>query len=132
MGSLGKYRLKRLGRLLVKVVLGARALAQEKALRGVWTHLAVTVSRCCGQEDQARPSRLGGEAVTFAGRRPVLGQDPWCVTWKLYTEDGTFPPHDQCLMADAILRQMPVRGVSAVAERPDGTRLNFLPFRPPV
>jgi PAS domain-containing protein len=70
--------------------------------------------------------------IAVAGRVPRLVQDRWCVTWKLYTEDGTFPLHDQCLMADAILRQMPVRGVSAVAERPDGTRLNFLPFRPPV
>jgi hypothetical protein len=35
-------------------------------------------------------------------------------------------------MADAILTQTPVRGVSAVAERPDGTRLNFLPFPTPL
>ena len=35
-------------------------------------------------------------------------------------------------MADAILTQAPVRGVSAVAERPDGTRSNFLPFPTPL
>jgi PAS domain-containing protein len=70
--------------------------------------------------------------ITFAGRVPKLGQDRWCVTWKLYTEDGAFLPHDQCPMADAILRQTPVRGVSAVAERPDGTRLNFQPFPTPL
>jgi PAS domain-containing protein len=70
--------------------------------------------------------------VAFAGRVPTLGHDRWCVTWKLYTEDGTFLPHDQCPMAEAILTQTPVRGVSAVAERPDGTRLNFLPFPTPL
>jgi PAS domain-containing protein len=41
--------------------------------------------------------------LAFAGRVPALGQDRWCVTWKLFTEDGTFLPHDQCPMADAIL-----------------------------
>jgi PAS domain-containing protein len=30
--------------------------------------------------------------IAFAGRVPKLGQDRWCVTWKLYTEDGTFLP----------------------------------------
>jgi hypothetical protein len=70
--------------------------------------------------------------VAFAGRVPALGQDRWCVTWKLYTEDGAFLPHDQCPMADAILTQTPVRGLSAIAERPDGTRLNFLPFPTPL
>jgi PAS domain-containing protein len=35
--------------------------------------------------------------LAFAGRVPALGQDRWCVTWKLFTEDGTFLPHDQCV-----------------------------------
>jgi PAS domain-containing protein len=29
--------------------------------------------------------------VAFAGRTPCLGQDSWCVTWKLYTEAGQKP-----------------------------------------
>jgi PAS domain-containing protein len=70
--------------------------------------------------------------IAFAGRVPALGRDRWCVTWKLYTEDGAFLPHDQCPMAEAILTQTPIRGVSAVAERPDGMRLNFLPFPTPL
>jgi PAS domain-containing protein len=70
--------------------------------------------------------------IAFAGRMPALGQDRWCVTWKLYTEDGAFLPHDKCPMADAILTQTPVRGISAIAERPDGTRLNFVPFPTPL
>jgi hypothetical protein len=35
-------------------------------------------------------------------------------------------------MADAILTQMHVRGVCALAEGPDGTRLNFVPFPTPL
>jgi PAS domain-containing protein len=68
----------------------------------------------------------------FAGRAPVLGVDRWCVTWRLYTDTGEFLPHDQCPMAVAIREQKPVRGASAVAERPDGTRVPFKPFPTPI
>jgi PAS domain-containing protein len=70
--------------------------------------------------------------IDFAGRIPTVGSDRWCVTWKLYTEDGAFLPHDQCPMAVAILEQRSVRGVTAVAERPDGSRVNFMPYPTPI
>lgn len=68
----------------------------------------------------------------FTGRAPVLGEDRWCVTWRLYTDAGEFLPHDQCPMAVAIREQRPVLGASAVAERPDGTRVPFKPFPTPI
>jgi PAS domain-containing protein len=71
-------------------------------------------------------------AVAFAGRRPTLGHDRWCVTWRLYSQDGTSLPHDQCPMAIALKENRPVRGVEAVAERPDGTRVSFVPFPTPL
>ena len=37
--------------------------------------------------------------IDFTGRRPVIGKDRWCVTWKLYTDKGEALPHDQCPMA---------------------------------
>jgi PAS domain-containing protein len=70
--------------------------------------------------------------IDFAGRRPTLRRDRWCVTWKLYTDDGDFLPHDHCPMAVAIQTGHPVRGATAVAERPDGSRVSFLPFPTPV
>jgi PAS domain S-box-containing protein len=71
-------------------------------------------------------------AVTFAGRRPVIGEDLWCVTWRLYWPDGTALPHDQCPMAIALKEGRPLRGVEAVAERPDGTRVTFIPYPTPL
>ena len=71
-------------------------------------------------------------AVALAGRRPVVGQDRWCITWRLYQPDGTPLPHDQCPMAVALKQDRPIRGVEAVAERPDGTRFSFLPFPTPL
>ena len=70
-------------------------------------------------------------AVEMAGRRPEAG-DEWCVTWRLYTPDGTPLPHDQCPMAVALRENRPVRGAEAVAERPDGSRVPFVPFPTPL
>ena len=70
--------------------------------------------------------------IAFAGRRPEVGKDRWCVTWKLYTDDGEFLPHDQCPMALALASGRPIRGVTAVAERPEGGRVTFVPFPTPL
>jgi PAS domain S-box-containing protein len=69
-------------------------------------------------------------AVELAGRTPTLG-DEWCVTWRLYLPDGTPLPHDECPMAVALKEDRAIRGVEAIAERPDGTRRPFLPFPTP-
>jgi PAS domain-containing protein len=70
--------------------------------------------------------------IDFAGRTPTLNQDRWCVTWKLYTNNGDFLPHEQCPMAVAIQTKRSVRGATAVAERPGGVRIKFQPFPTPV
>jgi PAS domain S-box-containing protein len=70
--------------------------------------------------------------VAFAGRTPRVGQDSWCVTWKLYTEEGVYLPHDRCPMAVAVRERRAVRGVQAVAERPDGTLVDFRPHPTPL
>lgn len=70
--------------------------------------------------------------VDFAGRRPELGKDRWCVTWQLFTIDGEPLPHDQCPMAAAIREQRPVRTEIAVALRPNGSRVAFRPYPTPV
>ena len=70
-------------------------------------------------------------AVEMSGRVPQPG-DMWCVTWKLYNTDGTPLPHDQCPMAVALKEGRPVRGAEAVAERPDGTRVPFIPYPTPL
>ena len=71
-------------------------------------------------------------AAELAGRTPEIGKDEWCVTYRLRTPDGTPLPHDQCPMAVALKENRPVRGVEAVAQRPDGTLVPFLPFPTPI
>ena len=70
--------------------------------------------------------------VEFAGREPTLGEDRWCVTWKIYTTSGDHLPHDQCPMAQAIREQRLNRGAVAIAMRPDGSRRAFTPYPTPL
>lgn len=81
---------------------------------------------------QGRITYYNQAAVAFSGRTPVLGTDEWCVSWRLYTPDGVPLPHDQCPMAIALREGIPIRGAEAVAERPDGTRIPFIPFPTPL
>src|SRR5580692_6674314 len=41
-------------------------------------------------------------AVAFSGRKPELGSDQWCVSWRLYWPDGRPMRHDECPMAVAL------------------------------
>jgi PAS domain S-box-containing protein len=71
-------------------------------------------------------------AAELWGHRPQLGSNKWCGSWKIYWPDGRPLPHDECPMAMTLKTGEPVRGVEAIAERPDGTRVNFLPFPTPL
>jgi PAS domain S-box-containing protein len=77
-------------------------------------------------------THFNDEAVRFAGRIANLDQDRWCVTHRLYRPDGTFLPHEECPMAVALRTGEAVRGVEAIAERPDGSRVHFMPYPTPL
>jgi PAS domain S-box-containing protein len=80
---------------------------------------------------QGRITFYNKAAIEMAGRTPQAG-DEWCVTWKLYWPDGTPLPHNECPMAVALRENRPVRGAEAVAERPDGSRVPFIPYPTPL
>jgi diguanylate cyclase (GGDEF)-like protein/PAS domain S-box-containing protein len=71
-------------------------------------------------------------AADLWGHRPRLGRDRWCGSWRTYTTDGQLLPHDQSPMAITLKTGKAVRGMEAVAERPDGTRVPFSPFPTPL
>ena len=66
-------------------------------------------------------------AAELWGWRPPLGQ-LWCGSFRIYTTDGAPLPHEQCPMGETLRTGVPVRGVRAVAERPDGSRVPFQPY----
>jgi PAS domain S-box-containing protein len=77
---------------------------------------------------EGRITYFNDAAVELAGRTPTLGSDEWCVTWKLYWPDGTPMRHDECPMAVALKEGRTIRNAEAIAERPDGSRVPFIPY----
>lgn len=71
-------------------------------------------------------------AVALWGYRPEIGKAEWCGSWRLFRIDGTPLPHAECPMAVALKTGRAVRGIEAIAERPDGSRVRFLPYPTPL
>jgi PAS domain S-box-containing protein len=71
-------------------------------------------------------------AAILWGHRPEIGKSEWCGSWKLFWPDGRALPHGECPMAMAIKEKKQNRGMEAVAERPDGSRVPFIPYPTPL
>lgn len=77
---------------------------------------------------EGRLTFFNAAAEKLSGRKPKLGADQWCVTWKIFLADGTPLPHDQCPMAVALRGGDVPSGIECQAERPDGSRFWFTPY----
>jgi PAS domain S-box-containing protein len=102
---------------------------REAGFREVLQHLPAAIYTT---DAEGRITYFNEACVEFSGRTPALGSDAWCVTWKLFNNDGTPLPHDECPMAVALKECRVVRGVTAIAERPNGSRVHFMPFPTPL
>lgn len=71
-------------------------------------------------------------AALLWGHRPALDSTAWCGSWKLFWPDGRPMPHDECPMAVSLRTRQAVRGAEAIAERPDGSRVLFVPYPTPL
>jgi PAS domain S-box-containing protein len=71
-------------------------------------------------------------AAAFWGCRPELGKSEFCGSWKLYHPDGRLMPHAECPMAVTLSTKAAVRGAEAVALRPDGSKIPFIPYPTPL
>ncbi|HZP57119.1 MAG TPA: ATP-binding protein [Dehalococcoidia bacterium] len=72
------------------------------------------------------------EAAKLWGRAPAVGVERWVGAWRLYHADGSPMPHEECPMALTIKERRAVRGYELICERPDGTRVHFVPFPTPI
>jgi PAS domain S-box-containing protein len=59
------------------------------------------------------------------GRTPQLGER-YCGSLRLYLDDDTPVPHEECAMAIALREGRPFRNQEVVIERPDGSRITAL------
>ena len=71
-------------------------------------------------------------AAELWGRRPEIGKDYWCGSWKVYYRNGNPMPLESCPMAVTLKEQRPVLGEDIIIERPDGVKLNVLPHPQPL
>lgn len=113
-------------------MVGATAAAARQGEAALSAVLARVPAAIYVTDRDGRVTHFSEACTTLAGRQPVANEDRWCVTWKLYTPEGEFLPHDECPMAVSLRENRKVRGLTAVAERPDGTRVNFMPFPTPI
>ncbi len=79
-----------------------------------------------------RITSFNDAAADLWGCRPELGKSEYCGSYRLYWTDGTLLPHDQCPMAMTLRQKRPIRGMEALAERPDGTRVPLIPYPTPL
>ncbi len=77
---------------------------------------------------EGRLTYFNAAAERLSGRKPEIGVDQWCVTWKIFAADGTPLPHTKCPMAVALKGGEVASGIECIAERPDGSRFWFTPF----
>jgi PAS domain S-box-containing protein len=100
---------------------------------GIYRNLVNALSAAVYTTDlEGRITLFNEPAAAMWGRRPKIGEDLWCGSWKIYNTDGTVLPHDQCPMAVALRERRSVRGEEIVVERPDGTRAFVLPHPEPL
>ena len=91
--------------------------------------LAAAVYTC---DVNGRVTMFNEAAAELWGRRPELGKDLWCGSWRLFGTDGREIRLDDCPMAIALREGRAVRGEEVIVVRPDGQRRYVLPHPEPL
>jgi PAS domain S-box-containing protein len=106
-----------------------RAAERERRFRGLLEALPAAIYTT---DASGRITFYNEAAAEFWGHHPALGTSEWCGSWKLFWPDGRPLAHADCPMAMALKENRPIRGLEAIAERPDGTRVPFIPYPTPL
>jgi PAS domain S-box-containing protein len=100
-------------------------------LRTLLDKLPVAAYTC---DAQGLITYFNQHSIELWGRAPKLNDptDRFCGSFKLYALDGTPIRHDECWMAQALLRNKEYLGQEILIERPDGSRLAALAHASPI
>jgi PAS domain S-box-containing protein len=71
-------------------------------------------------------------AARLWGRRPKIGEELWCGSWKIYRTDGSPMDLDSCPMALTLKEGRAILGYEIIIERPDGVRRWIAPHPKPL
>ncbi len=81
---------------------------------------------------EGRVTMYNDAVVEFSGSTPTIGSDDWCMSWKLFSPDGAPLPYADSPMAVALREGRAIRDSEAIAQKPDGARVNFIPYPTPM
>ncbi len=110
-----------------------RTEASLRASEEQFRNLVLALPTAVYTTDQTGCITLFNEhAVELWGRRPEIGKDRWCGSWKMFRPDGVPLPHDQSPLAMALHGVCGVRGEETVIERPDGSKAYVLSYPEPL
>jgi PAS domain S-box-containing protein len=83
-------------------------------------------------DERGRITFYNEAAVKLWGRAPLLGQEMWCGSWRLYTQQGEALEPERCPMAIALKEDRALLREEIEIERPDGTRRQVLAHPQPM
>jgi PAS domain S-box-containing protein len=101
----------------------------ESHYRQILNSLPVAIYTCDGE---GYITQYNKGAVELWGRKPEIGVDRWCGSWKMYDPSGQPISLEDCPMALAIREGRPVTGEEIIIERPDGQKRVVVPHLRPV
>ena len=81
---------------------------------------------------EGRLTYFNKACIELSGRMPELGDDRWCVMWKLFTPEGVAVAHEDCTVAHVVRDGIAQHGCEAMAERPDGSRVHLMTYPTPI
>lgn len=96
---------------------------------GRLNRLAAAIYAC---DAEGRVTMFNDAAAELWGRRPELGVDAWCGSYRIFRPDGSEMPLEDCPMAVTLREGRAVRGREIVIERPDGSRRVVRPYPEPI
>jgi PAS domain S-box-containing protein len=103
---------------------------KNNPLKGqLFDNLPVAVYTC---DRQGYITSFNQAAVKLWGRTPEIGKDLWCGSWKIFQTNGEPLDLDSCPMARTLKEGIAIEGEEIVIQRPDGTRVNVLPYPVPT
>lgn len=107
----------------------AETIENEKRLKHILEGLPVAVYLT---DSNGTITFFNDAASKLWERYPVLNEEKWCGSHKLYTSDGDPLMHEDCPMAVSVKSRAPVRNIEAKLETPTGKIKDFIANTTPI
>jgi PAS domain S-box-containing protein len=104
-------------------------IANTKLPYELFDHLPIAIYTC---DKDGYITSFNKAAVKLWGRTPETNKELWCGSWKIFKPNGQPLPLDTCPMARTLKEGIAVEGEEIIVLRPDGVKVNVLPYPVPV